>query len=120
MRTLLCIAILTTLVSASFAEEPVPPGGNKMCPVMVDQPARGDRVATYQGKKIFFCCDKCLAKFNATPTKYLANIEGFAAPTPTDSEPKAKPAPTRRPLGEALKELFGKLHIVFVHFPLAL
>jgi YHS domain-containing protein len=27
----------------------------------------------YQGKKVAFCCDSCIAKFQKDPSKYLAN-----------------------------------------------
>ena len=28
----------------------------------------------YQGKKVAFCCDSCIAKFQKEPTKYLAKL----------------------------------------------
>jgi YHS domain-containing protein len=28
----------------------------------------------YQGKKVAFCCDSCIAKFQKDPAKYLAKL----------------------------------------------
>ena len=28
----------------------------------------------YQGKKVAFCCDSCIAKFQKEPAKYLAKL----------------------------------------------
>lgn len=28
----------------------------------------------YQGKKVSFCCDSCIAKFQKDPAKYLARL----------------------------------------------
>lgn len=30
----------------------------------------------YQGKKVSFCCDSCIAKFQKDPAKYLAKQPG--------------------------------------------
>ena len=32
----------------------------------------------YQGKKVYFCCKECVAKFQADPQKYLAKLPQFA------------------------------------------
>ena len=31
--------------------------------------------ADYQGKRIYFCCADCKAKFNADPAKYVKQME---------------------------------------------
>jgi len=31
----------------------------------------------YKGKKVYFCCPDCKAKFQADPEKYVANLPQF-------------------------------------------
>jgi YHS domain-containing protein len=31
----------------------------------------------YKGKKVYFCCPECKAKFNADPEKYIAKLPQF-------------------------------------------
>lgn len=44
--------------------------------------------ADYKGRRVYFCCSKCKAKFEKDPTKYLAKLPG-EQPAPT-SVPSAK------------------------------
>lgn len=44
--------------------------GNKNCPVMGD-PIDKNVSIVYQDKKLYFCCDKCIPKFNKDPEKYM-------------------------------------------------
>jgi YHS domain-containing protein len=58
--------------AASAAEN-----GQTMCPVM------GGAIDTsvfveYKGKKVYFCCSVCKAKFEADPEKYIAKLPQFA------------------------------------------
>jgi YHS domain-containing protein len=34
----------------------------------------------YQGKKLSFCCDSCIAKFQKDPAKYLSKIPAATKP----------------------------------------
>jgi uncharacterized membrane protein/YHS domain-containing protein len=122
---------------ARAGEEPLPPGANKMCPVMQDQPTKASRFVDQDGRRIYFCCDKCVARFKREPAKYLAVLDG-RAPTESASVATAQPssptvmpnAPSTAPTGEASSptkqfssapwQLFGRLHVVVVHFPIAL
>jgi YHS domain-containing protein len=47
------------------------------CPVMGGA-INKDIFVEYQGKKVYFCCKECVAKFNADPQKYLAKLPQFA------------------------------------------
>lgn len=53
------------------AASALPEGANTVCPVTGE-----DAVATvfveYQGKKVYFCCKKCVKQFGADPEKYIA------------------------------------------------
>src|SRR5438067_13742467 len=81
---------------------------NKMCPVMPDQPTREDRFIDYQGRRVYFCCDKCMARFAREPEKFLSNLDGKAPPAEAGS-------PNRVALSKSLWQLFGRLHVVVVH-----
>jgi YHS domain-containing protein len=48
----------------------------KICPVM-ENPIDKDVFVEYQGKKVYFCCPECKAKFNADPEKYIAKLPQF-------------------------------------------
>lgn len=52
---------------------------NEMCPVMTEERARSGTFAVYKGKKVLFCCERCKAKFEREPERYLANLPQFAA-----------------------------------------
>jgi YHS domain-containing protein len=47
------------------------------CPVMVGNPIDKNVFVMYQGKKVYFCCPECKAKFNADPEKYLDKLPQF-------------------------------------------
>jgi YHS domain-containing protein len=49
----------------------------KMCPVMTDMKINPDVFTEYKGKKVYFCCTDCKAKFEAFPEKYIANLPQF-------------------------------------------
>lgn len=47
------------------------------CPVMNGNPINKNVFVEYQGKKVYFCCPECKAKFNADPEKYLDKLPQF-------------------------------------------
>ena len=49
------------------------------CPVMIGNAIKDDMFTVYQGKKVFFCCEKCKAEFAKAPEKYLSRLPQFAA-----------------------------------------
>ena len=46
------------------------------CPVMAGA-INKDIFTEYKGKKVYFCCPGCAAKFKATPEKYLDKLPQF-------------------------------------------
>lgn len=68
------------LVGSGRGGETDPPGGpaNTMCPVMTDRPVDPEIFIEYEGVRIYFCCEKCPAKFSADPATYVANVPGLA------------------------------------------
>jgi YHS domain-containing protein len=47
------------------------------CPVMDGNKINKDVFVEYKGKKVYFCCPDCKAKFEADPEKYAANLPQF-------------------------------------------
>jgi YHS domain-containing protein len=47
------------------------------CPVS-GKPINPEHTVDYKGKKVYFCCPKCPAAFNADPEKYVAKLPQFA------------------------------------------
>jgi len=47
------------------------------CPVMDGNPIDKNVFVEYQGKKVYFCCADCKAKFEAEPEKYLDKLPQF-------------------------------------------
>jgi len=47
-----------------------------ICPVM-ENPINKQYFTEYKGKKVYFCCPDCKAKFEAEPEKYLAKLPQF-------------------------------------------
>ncbi|KKN08362.1 hypothetical protein LCGC14_1057490 [marine sediment metagenome] len=104
----LITAILAVVCYAepSHAQADAPASGpadvaQPLCPVMLGNKIVPTISTTYKGKKVFFCCKFCLASFEKTPEKYLANLPQFkdaAAPAAAASgsaavRPAAAPAP---------------------------
>jgi len=48
-----------------------------MCPVM-EMKIDKNVFVEYKGKKVYFCCADCKAKFEADPEKYIAKLPQFA------------------------------------------
>src|SRR5215831_10059000 len=70
---------------------------NKMCPVMTDQPTRADRFVDYQGKRIYFCCDKCIERFKREPAKFIGNVGGSPVVSSASSATEvAQPLPASK------------------------
>jgi YHS domain-containing protein len=71
----LIVPLFLSFVPVLMAETPTcPVSGEKLgemgTPVSID----------HQGKKISFCCDACIAKFQKDPAKYLAKTPASAKP----------------------------------------
>jgi YHS domain-containing protein len=48
-----------------------------MCPIMDGNKIDKNVFVEYKGKKVYFCCPDCKAKFNADPEKYIAKLPQF-------------------------------------------
>jgi YHS domain-containing protein len=47
------------------------------CPVMDGNPIDKNVFVKYKGKKVYFCCNECKAKFEANPEKYISKLPQF-------------------------------------------
>jgi YHS domain-containing protein len=47
-----------------------------ICPVMAGKIDKSI-FTEYKGKKVYFCCNDCKAKFETDPEKYVANLPQF-------------------------------------------
>lgn len=66
---------------------------NEYCPVMTEEKADPAFTTVYNGQVIGFCCDKCLAKFEANPDRYAARlIEVLKAENDADHSQHEHPA----------------------------
>jgi len=48
------------------------------CPVLDGNKIDKNVFVEYQGKKVYFCCPDCKAKFEAAPEKYISKLPQFA------------------------------------------
>lgn len=120
---------------------------NEWCPVMTEEKADPGITTEYNGKTIAFCCDRCLAKFQVDPEKYVGRLPQFADSPPEevsgahehssseehahdssgeDAGAEASTGSRQHTHERALQNeedehepWLGRLHPVIVHFPLA-
>lgn len=118
------LAALLLVVSSAAAQE-LPPGTNTICPVLTDEPVDPSIFADYEGRRIYFCCQRCKKQFLADPGAYLANLPSVA----TDADPaahgggrstRAAVDPASLSTGVRLWRFAGRFHPAAVHFPIAL
>jgi uncharacterized membrane protein/YHS domain-containing protein len=135
-----CWLLLVALrVAAGPGDLPSALPGNAFCPVTTEERVEADKFVDYEGRRIWFCCNKCKRSFQSNPTKYLANLppspagEGeisrSAAPalavadaadllSPTTTAP-ASALEAGHAVEQPLLTWLGAWHVVIVHFPIA-
>ncbi len=113
---------------------------NEYCPVTPTDLAEPDIHTEYKGETIYFCCKSCLRDFNKDPEAYLANLAsteesgGHGEHGHGSTEAQAHGSDERSEHGDSEHDhsdhgesgsspivlLLGKLHVLSVHFPVAL
>ena len=90
---LAAIAITVPVASAqpAPAQPPTPHAdapkvGNAFCPVMPEEAIDPNFFTMYEGRTVFLCCKRCLTKFDANPSAYLANLAPGSQPTSFDPD----------------------------------
>ena len=48
---------------------------NKKCPITGEDIDPKGKTVTYQGKRVGFCCDDCIEKFEKNPEKYMKDLK---------------------------------------------
>ena len=103
---------------------------NALCPVMTQEEVKPEFTTIFEGRVIGFCCDKCLAKFKANPSRYAARVVvREVESTPIDAEDDHaecgdhdhghRHAQGRGFFAKAFGWL-GKFHPPMVNFPIAM
>ncbi|MBN2684610.1 MAG: hypothetical protein JXR40_04980 [Pontiellaceae bacterium] len=101
--TLLAVALS---ISAVHAEEKAVEQNVKKqtnCPVMKDNPINEKLYTDVEGKRIYVCCEGCIAPIKADPIKYIKQLEAAgitleAAPVPQTN----CPVMTKNPIDKKL------------------
>ena len=75
MRLFPAILLVFALQTAALADDALPPGANKTCPVMTDTPTKATRFLDFQGQRIYFCCPDCIDIFKQDPEKYMKTLK---------------------------------------------
>ena len=76
---------LSGLQGCKKSEPAVPPESEEVASAEIEQticPVMGGAInkkvfTEYEGKKVYFCCAGCIAKFKAEPEKYIAKLPQF-------------------------------------------
>ena len=63
---------------------------NEACPLRPKSKAKAKFSATFQGKRIGFCCARCLAAFESSPDKFAAKIDAVVLPDDAKRTPEAQ------------------------------
>jgi len=74
------LVVLALPVAAAAREEAPPPEppAQTVCPVIKDSAIDRSIFTDYKGKRVYFCCASCKAKFEASPEKYLTKLPQFS------------------------------------------
>lgn len=122
MRTLLIFSLYMLIGYSASASEAVM--GNMYCPVTPSDRVEEDISVEYEGRTIYFCCKSCLRDFNKDPEEYLANLPVAISETEVTHEHEngdhEHDHASHSRGSSFLVGLLGKLHVAFVHFPIAL
>lgn len=123
MKTPLIIATLVYLHAATVFATPI----NEWCPVTPDEPAESHLTIEFEGQQIGFCCRACVRKFISNPDLYRSNLPPSPtppAPDPTESLDHSVHDEIQKVMPISLFQrawrFLGNLHILAVHFPIAL
>lgn len=134
------LVLLLTTTMLNSAPPASAPAINEWCPVLTGEKADPQITTTYRGRTVAFCCDRCLAKFKASPEEYLHRLPQFSASAATtqpgvvssyDHAAAANVSPVsateehhggashEHDAGEERAPFLGRLHPAIVHFPIA-
>lgn len=89
--TLLIAALLLATAAPALGQDAqstpaTTPAAQLYCPVTTDEKIDPEIFTDYKGKRVFFCCDKCKAKFVRDPERYVSRVAGFSEPSASHQE----------------------------------
>ena len=93
---------------------------NPLCPVTVDEPIDPTIFVEYEGKQVYFCCNRCRKQFLENPEAYVGNLPQTGNETETHSHENDHGPSENLSSKDRLIRFAGKFHPVTVHFPIAL
>lgn len=111
----LCALILVLGLGGAAVDSAAPPDMNTMCPVLTDEAVDPGIFVEYEGKRVYFCCNRCRMQFLENPDAYVGNLPQFAAHAHEEGVGQAEPEGVWR-----LVRFLGRFHPIAVHFPIAL
>jgi uncharacterized membrane protein len=93
---------------------------NSICPVTADEPIDPTIFVEHEGKRVYFCCNRCRKQFIEDPEAYIAGLPQFTSEEQSHSH-KTDHGPTGQlSAKDRVIRFAGKFHPVAVHFPIAL
>ena len=102
---------------AEVEHDPVP---NTICPVTVDEPIDTTIFVEHEGKRVYFCCNRCRKQFLENPEDYAGNLTQAGNEAQGHSHEKDHGPSEILSSTDRLIRFVGKFHPVAVHFPIAL
>lgn len=81
----LAVALLIAPLTLRATEDELPPGANKLCPVMTDQASKPEMFVEHDGKRIYFCCNTCRQRFLKEPATFVVNLTAASQPAATSA-----------------------------------
>ncbi len=118
-RLFLLLFTMTALTGYGRAED-VSVLTNSICPVLTDEKVDSTIFTVYEGKRVYFCCNKCRREFLAEPEKYKASLPQFASTSTEGSEHDHEQDHGNGEHKFNLVVYLGKFHPLATHFPIAL
>ena len=115
------IALAAFLLIGTALAEPI----NDWCPVTPAEPSQSHLTVEFEGQTIGLCCRKCVREFLANPERYRANLRP-ASEVETETTALEADQLTRtldrsdNSIFARIWRLLGNVHILAVHFPIAL
>ena len=131
MRMIVAVVAFVVCGCVQLAHAVEPPH----CPVMTDEIADPEIYTEYEGRKVYFCCQRCRINFQSNPQEYVVHLASVGQVQEVDwsevdmgtepdgaapgmSAPPDQSQPAQLGRGGVLG-LYGRSHVVWVHFPIA-
>ncbi|NNF07053.1 MAG: hypothetical protein HKN21_09855 [Candidatus Eisenbacteria bacterium] len=122
-RLLLLLTVLISLGSSAnllFADESGGAGINETCPVTEGEPVDEAIYAEFEGRTVYFCCQRCRRMFLKDPGSYTARLASIPSKGHDHESDHGNAAQAPLATKDRTLRFAGKFHPVVVHFPIAM